>query len=142
MPAGRPTKYKPDYAGQAAKLCRLGATDADLADFFCVAISSIALWKTRHRDFSDALNLGKDEADKRVEQSLYHRAVGYTHDSVKIFNVNGVPLEVPFKEHIPPDTTACIFWLKNRKPAEWRDRVHQEVSGAVELVQLWGCDGK
>lgn len=128
MPAGRPTSYDSDYGRQAAKLCELGATDAELADFFEVALSTLALWKVTHAEFSDALKQGKASADARVERSLYQRAVGYTFDSVKVFSYEGQSFEHPIREHCPPDTTAQIFWLKNRRPDEWRDR--REVTGA------------
>lgn len=128
MPAGRPTSYDSDYCRQAAKLCELGATDAELADFFDVAISTVALWKVTHAEFSDALKQAKATADARVERSLFQRAVGYTFDSVKVFSYEGASFEHPVREHCPPDTAAMIFWLKNRKPDEWRDR--REVTGA------------
>jgi len=65
---------------------------------------------------------GKAEADVRVERSLYRRAVGYSYDAVKIFcDKNGKVTPVPYREHVPPDFTAHIFWLKNRDPAHWRD---------------------
>jgi hypothetical protein len=65
----------------------------------------------------------KAEADSRVERSLYERANGYTYDAVKIFMPAGAkkPVYAPYREHVPPDTTAAIFWLKNRDPARWRD---------------------
>jgi hypothetical protein len=57
-----------------------------------------------------------------VERSLYECANGYSDDAVKIFcDKNGNVTKVPYQEHVPPDVTACIFWLKNRKPADWRD---------------------
>jgi hypothetical protein len=66
---------------------------------------------------------GKVEADKCVERSLYERANGYSYDAVKIFMPAGAkkPVYAPYREHVPPDTTAAIFWLKNRDPARWRD---------------------
>jgi hypothetical protein len=127
---GRPTAYKPEYAEQAQKLCQLGATDVELADFFEVAVRTIANWQTRHPEFLQALKAGKDVADERVERSLYHKAIGYTFDAVKIFNHQGAALEVPYREHVPPDTTAAIFWLKNRRPKDWRERVVNELVGA------------
>jgi hypothetical protein len=61
-------------------------------------------------------------ADARVERSLYSRAVGYSFNSEKVFcNKEGEVTRVPIVEHVPPDVTACIFWLKNRDPAHWRD---------------------
>jgi hypothetical protein len=129
MAGGRPTKYKAEYVAQAKKLVQLGATDAELADFFEVTISTISLWKVKHEEFSEALKLGKEVADKRVEEALYHRAMGYSHEDTDIRVVDGCVVETPMIKHYPPDTTAAIFWLKNRKPAEWRDKVHQEHTG-------------
>jgi hypothetical protein len=57
-----------------------------------------------------------------VEQSLYRRAVGYSYDAVRIMGYAGEYTHVPYVEHLPPDTTACIFWLKNRRRDLWRDR--------------------
>lgn len=128
--AGRPSSFKPEYVEQARKLAELGATDREAADFFEVAESTLYLWKHTHPEFSEALKVGKDAADARVEQSLYRRALGYTHDAEKIaVNAQGEITKVPFTEHYPPDTTAAIFWLKNRKRDEWRDIKASEVSG-------------
>ncbi len=133
---GRPTKYKAEYVKQAQKACEAGFTDDEVADLFGVSRSTLALWKLNHQEFSDALKTGKDVADERVERSLYHRATGYTFDAVKIFNHQGAVIEAPYKEHVPPDTTAMIFWLKNRRPAEWRDKRDIEHSGEIGITKL------
>jgi hypothetical protein len=122
MPRGRPSKYKPEFCEQAAKLCKLGATDRELADFFGVKEWTINRWKAEYPEFSHSLKLAKDEADNRVEQSLYRRALGYSHDAVHVSNFKGDVTLTPIVEHYPPDTTACIFWLKNRRPDMWRDK--------------------
>lgn len=121
-PGGRPTDYKPEYAKQAEKLTKLGATDAELADFFQVAVSTISRWKVMQPEFSDALKVGKDAADERVVQSLLHRALGYSHPDVDIRVVDGQIVKTELIKHYPPDTTAAIFWLKNRRRDEWRDK--------------------
>ena len=79
--------------------------------------------KMRHVEFARALKVGKEVSDDRVEKSLYHRANGYSYDAVKIFLDPDTkkPIYVPYTEHVPPDVTACIFWLKNRRPGQWRD---------------------
>jgi len=134
MTTGRPSKYKPEFAGQAAKLCALGATDPQLADFFEVALSTISLWKVQHQEFSDALKLAKEEADAKVEQSLYRRALGYEHDETDIRVVDHAIVQTPMRKIYPPDTTAAIFWLKNRKPAQWRDKGETVLSGDVTVT--------
>ena len=130
---GRPSKYKPEFAAQAAKLCKLGATDAQLADFFEVAVSTINLWKVQHSEFSESIKVPKAEADERVEQSLYRRALGYEHDETDIRVVDHAIIQTPTRKHYPPDTTAAIFWLKNRKPDAWRDKQEMEHSGSVTV---------
>lgn len=129
MAKGRPSKYRSEFCEQAAKLCKLGATDREVADFFKVTERTLNTWKAEYPDFFQSLKQGKEEADKRVEQSLYRRALGYSHDSVHVSNYQGDVTLTPIVEHYPPDTTACIFWLKNRKPEEWRDVKAVEHSG-------------
>jgi len=144
-PRGRPSKYRPEFVEQAAKLCKLGATDKELADFFEVSESTLNLWKAEHPEFSESLKRGKQHSDDRVEQSLYRRAIGYTHDAVKIISAGNQVQEVPYVEHYAPDTTACIFWLKNRRPELWRDKTEADVKHGVDdsLAELLkAIDGK
>lgn len=122
---GRPSSYRDEYADQAMKLCTLGATDLEVADFFGVTRDTIWRWSQTFPAFSDALKAGKDAADERVQRSLFAKAIGYTHDAVKILQHEGTPVIVPYREHVPPDTTAAIFWLKNRRPKEWRENAGQ-----------------
>jgi hypothetical protein len=134
MAGGRPSKYKPEHAKAAAKLCALGATDAQLADFFEVSVSTIALWKVQHTEFSDAIKVPKAQADERVEQSLFRRAMGYEHDEVDIRVIDKDVVITPIRKYYPPDSTAMIFWLKNRKPTEWREKQEIEHSGGVTIL--------
>ena len=128
MPAGRPTKYCIEYNEQVEKLCKLGATDKQLADFFNVSEATINTWKLKEPDFLESIKKGKLIADAEVANSLYQRALGYEHKEDKIFNDSGSPLVVPTTKHYPPDSTACLFWLKNR--AGWRDKSERELTGA------------
>lgn len=135
MAIGRPSKYRKEYAEQARKLCaQLGATEADIAQFLGVATRTVERWKIEHKDFCRALKLGKKVADERVEQSLYRRATGYMHESEKIFQYEGKVVRAKTVEQYPPDTTACIFWLKNRDKANWRDKQELEHSGAISVT--------
>lgn len=134
MAGGRPSSYKDEFAKQAEKLCALGATDEDLADFFDVSIRTINNWKGSYGEFLHALKGGKDKADDRVERSLYQRAIGYSHDAVHMSSYQGVVTQTPYREHFPPDTTAAIFWLKNRRSEEWRDKQDIAHSGNVSVA--------
>jgi hypothetical protein len=119
---GRPSAYNSTYAEQAKKLCELGATDMELADFFNVDVRTIYNWKHQHEDFFQALVVGKDALDNRVERSLYQRAVGYSFNSEKIFSYQGEIVRTETVEHVPPETGAAMSWLKNRRGDVWRDK--------------------
>lgn len=121
---GRPSSYEPVFAKQVTKLAELGATDQEIADFFEVDVRTVYRWKHDHTDFCQALKSGKEIADERVERSLYQRAIGYEQEEVKIFMPANAaaPVYAPFRAKVAPDVTAAIFWLKNRRGAEWRDK--------------------
>lgn len=119
---GRPSKFKPEFIEQARKLCMLGMTDKELADFFEVAESTLNLWKKDFPGFSESLKGGKTLADAEVAAKLHHRALGYSHPEDDIRVVNGQIVITPTIKHYPPDTTAGIFWLKNRQRDKWRDK--------------------
>lgn len=122
-PVGRPSKYKPEHAEQARKLCLLGATDADMADFFDVDEATINRWKLEFPEFCESIKKGKMLADANVADRLYQRAMGYEAPDVDIRVVDGEIVETPMTKYYPPDTPAAIFWLKNRQKGKWRDKV-------------------
>lgn len=128
MPGGRPTKYRVEMIEQAKALAKEGATDFEVAKAFKVNVESIYEWKNRYPEFSKALKVGKRQADKRVERSLYERATGYSFEAVKIFLHEGKEVIVKYIEHVPPDATSMIFWLKNRRKDKWRDFRATEIS--------------
>lgn len=138
MPSGRPTDYRPEYDEQVRKLCLLGHTDKELADYFEISEATLNTWKIKHPSFLESLRDGKDRADFNVSEKLYNRAMGYSHEAVKIVAdaKTGAQHIVPYIEHYPPDTTACIFWLKNRQSAKWRDRQEVEHSASEDLVNI------
>ena len=122
---GRPSSYRPEFVKIAFHLCSLGATDADLAKAFGVSVVTIDSWKIKYPEFLGSLKVSKEEADNGVERSLYARATGYTYDAVKIFHTkDGKVIKVPYTEHVPPDVTACIFWLKKsaQRPLAGREK--------------------
>jgi hypothetical protein len=143
---GRPSAFKPEYCDQARKLCLLGSTDAELADFFEVCEDTINEWKKTHSEFSVSIKKGKAQADANVADRLYQRAMGFEHPEVDIRVVDHAIVQTPITKIYAPDPTAAIFWLKNRQRSKWRDKIDTELTGPnggpietitrVELVPL------
>ena len=129
--AGRPTAFKKEFVSIAEKACLAGATDEELADILDISTRTLYRWKIEHTEFCQAINIGKEAADARVERSLYKRAVGFESDAVKIFMPSGAeePVYAPYKEFHAPDVGAATFWLKNRQPEKYREKSIQEVTG-------------
>lgn len=129
------------------KLCKLGATDDQIAQFFEVEESTINNWKTAHPEFMESVRAGKIIADAEVANSFHKRAVGYKYDEVTYEKIDvkkdGMEVDpdgdiedtkaevykrkVVTKE-IPPDAGAALNWLKNRQKEIWRDKVETEIS--------------
>lgn len=129
---GRPTMYIADYERQAFILCKLGATDMELADFFGVSVTTLNNWKKIYPEFLVSIKRGKKFADANVVQALYKRALGYIIEEKTLLYKNGELMhERRSEKHFPPDTTACIFWLKNRLPEQWNEKYRVEHKGEV-----------
>lgn len=131
---GRPSDFKPEFAEQAYSLALLGATDLELAAHFDKSEQTVNNWKANHPEFLEALKAGKTAADARMAESLYKRGLGFEFiekHPIKLKEVlydNGKRVKeterieiVDVQRVVPPDTTAAIFWLKNRRRTEWRD---------------------
>jgi len=122
MATGRPTLYRDTYPEQARRLCLLGLTDEELAEFFEVDVRTIYRWDGDHPEFCQARARGKLHADAKVAEKMYHRALGYRHSAVKIFMPAGAkePVYADYTEHYPPDTAAGTLWLSNRQGGKWK----------------------
>jgi hypothetical protein len=125
-------------------MCELGAIDKDIAQALGVTEQTINNWKVANPEFFESLKIGKSQVDERVKQSLVHRAMGYTHTEDDIRIINGEIVITQTVKHYPPDTTACIFWLKNRMPDEFRtnpDVGNDEIlSKSIEIVRATKSD--
>ncbi|GAG86465.1 unnamed protein product [marine sediment metagenome] len=106
---GQPTKYKPEYENQALILAEKGFTDKDIAKLFKVTEQTINNWKKQFPQFFESLKAGKAIADQRVVQSLYQRALGYSHPDIHISNHQGVVTKINIIKHYAPDPTSMIF---------------------------------
>jgi hypothetical protein len=134
---GRPSKYKAEFDEQARKLCLLGATDDELADFFNVDVRTINRWKHEHEGFCHALAIGKEVADDRVERSLYQVAVGYEQPDVKIFMPAGSdkPVYAEYVKKNGPDAKACQYWLNNRRSSKWSNKQEIDHTSSDESMK-------
>ena len=127
--AGRPSKFKAEYIEQARKLCAKGFTDFELSQFFGIHRSTLYVWQSESDEFANAMQAGKEIADNRVERSLFEKAVGYSFPAERIFSDKGTIVRAEYIEHVPPSDVAGMFWLKNRKKDQWRDKQEFEHTG-------------
>lgn len=132
---GRPKEKVSDKVDfdQLLMLCEKGMTDVEIGKFYKVTEQTINRWK-KDEGFLLALKKGKELYDSRVERALYERAVGYNHKDVDIKMYEGQIIKTELTKYYPPDPTSMIFWLKNRKPGEWRDKQEFEHSGAIKTI--------
>ena len=142
---GRPSSYKEEYNELAYKFCLLGATDAQLAEFFEVTEQTINNWKQRDPEFFESLKEEKRKADIIVADMLYKKALGgvkTTETTDGICPKTGdIIRTTKVKEHLP-DTTSMIFWLKNRDPENWKEKVTNEIVNGEITVNIDKDDEK
>ncbi|WGL98663.1 terminase [Arsenophonus sp. aPb] len=120
---GAPTLYKEEYAEQSRKICLLGATDKQIADFFEVSERTLNYWKKVHPEFLQSLKKGKILADAEVAESLYKKAIGFQYTEKKIrIDSEGKKIVAIYERQSLPDTIAMFFWLKNRHSKYWREK--------------------
>lgn len=133
--------YQSRYARIAYKFFLLGATVEQLADALSVCKATIYNWAQRHPEFDMALRGGRELADANVASRLYARAMGYSHDEEVIkVTAKGEVIRVPTVKHYPPDPGAAIFWLKNRQPELWKERVELKEQPTIALVDKQAMD--
>lgn len=128
---------------QLESWARDGLTDEQIASNMGITRKTLAEWKTKYSDICDTLKRGKAVVDIQVENALLKRALGYSYDEVtreRVLNydpstgqVVGSHMEITktVKKEVQGDTTAQIFWLKNRRPEQWRDKRDVSVEGEI-----------
>lgn len=131
---GRKTKFSNEKLEEAKKLAKEGYTDEDIALKLNIGIRTLYDWKKKYPQFMQALKENKDYFDDKVEQALLKRALGYEYEETEmIASKDGKTSRVKkTKKVIPPDTTAIIFWLKNRQPSKWRNRIELQHEGQIK----------
>lgn len=121
---------------------RDGLTDEQLAEKMGCGVRTLYDWKERFPQISQALKKGKEVVDLQVENALLKRALGYEYieERIEVSDKDGRKV-IQTTKTVPPDTTAQIFWLKNRRPGRWRDKPEivgekKPENGAVESMTL------
>lgn len=130
---GRKSLKTPSRIAKILELAKQGKTEQDIADIIGVHIDTLALWKRNDLSLLMALKEGKLEADQLVEASLFKRALGmqYYEESS---SQNG---PISLQKYALPDVRAAQYWLNNRQPKKWRDRVEMvHEAGASLLLNL------
>lgn len=111
---------------------RDGLTDEQIADNMGISTSTLYYWKNKYSEISEALKKGKEIVDIQVENALLKRALGYSYSEVTTEKDGNKIKQKITKKQVIPDTTAQIFWLKNRRPDKWRDKPPIDDSNATE----------
>ena len=123
---------------------RDGLSNEQIAHNIGINKDTLYEWQKRFSDFSDALKKGKEVVDREVENAMLKRALGYEYEEVvqrpvvvdKETGETEMRVVQRVNKHVAPDVTAQIFWLKNRKPEEFRDKRDVELSGSVDLGSI------
>ena len=116
------TKYSDDMPGLARQFAKEGLIDTDIALRLGISHETFRQYKKTRPVFLAALKAGKDVADSEVEKGLYATALGYPYEEKKVVTgADGVLRTEKTTREAHPNVTACIFWLKNRRPDRWRD---------------------
>lgn len=151
---GRKGKWKPEYEKMGFRLALLGATNDEMAEIFDINPSTLDYWLQHRKRFAEQVRKGKTEADSKVAQSLYKRAIGCSHpdtqvlsnriveydDNGKMTNSHVEPLIVPLIKHYPPDSYACLKWLAMRQKEKWTETQNLNVnySGSIDITMFQG----
>lgn len=138
---GRPTHFQEEMLREVFIMAKMGAIDTEIAEHIGISISAYYQWRNKNPRFLEALNQGKALWDARVEATLARKAVGYRYTEQQVVKLRDTVGDavyerieiVDVEREMPPDTTASIFWLKNRDPNRWRDRHQIDVDQTVTV---------
>jgi len=115
-----------------------GLNDEQIAGKMGISKSTFYEWQKKFPEFAEAICEGKEIPDRNVENALYKRACGFEYEEVtkEVDEINGKMITKRVKKYYPPDATSMIFYLKNRKPEEWRDKQQVELSGSLDIADI------
>lgn len=142
--AGRKTKYNPEETPKfAEQYARDGLSDEQIAHNLGINLQTYYNWQKKYPQFLEAIKKGKAPVDFEVENSLLKKVHGYTYNEEHIEYVSDesgnpqIKYKKVIKKHVPPSDTALTFWLKNRKPEQWRDKQEHDITSKGEKVVFY-----
>lgn len=140
------SRYRPEFHDDwAFSLALRGATNEEIAEAFHISTRTFIRWKKDNPSLNDAVTEGKEIADTKVEKALYTRAIGYESvESERIVSVDkdGNPTPARVKtvtKRVPPDTMAIMYWLNNRRRANWSQRQELAISADEDAPNVVIC---
>lgn len=152
---GAKTKYSADMVAEAKAMAEAGFTDLQMFEHLGIGRTTFYNWKKLHPEFRDAIKVAKEEPDNQMERSLYHSGHGFEYFEEVPIKVKEIEYDagrkvketerveiVNVKRTVPPNSTAQIFWLKNRRPDIWRDKKEVEINPHEDwLARLAAMEG-
>lgn len=134
---GRPSMYDSIDLAQVQKLAAYGLIEKEIADIIGISLTTLKTYKNKHEQFLSAIKAGKEVSDSKVVKSLFKRACGYEYIETHVEKKGELTkLIKTITKQVNPDTLACIFWLKNRLPEDWRDRIEHTGKDGESLGML------
>jgi hypothetical protein len=130
---GQPTKFNESILKEIVYLAAQGKTIEEIATTLKVSSRVIYFWQKQHEEYFQTLKIARELPDNMVEASLFQRAIGFTQETPMERIVFGEKIKWTQRQYFPPDPVACFFWLKNRRPANWKDKLEVGPATDVEL---------
>lgn len=124
------TDFHASYIARVRDLCYLGASDAEIAKLLNISVSTLKAWRERYPEFNLAWEDGTYHASVKVVAALHKKACGYDKIIWKE-TPNGLMQEL---KHIEPSVPACVFWLTNKHPEQWKSKVEHELPNGGNIV--------
>lgn len=153
MKRGRKSAYETKIKPRLEEIkawCRDGYIEKQICEYLGISETTFNKYKKEYPKLLESLKINKEVADLTVENSLMKRANGYEYEEKRITETNGIRTMSVIKKTVLPDVTAQIFWLKNRKPEQWRDKQEidhtskgKEITGLkIEIIKPEGSEKK
>ena len=130
------SKYKVEYNQRTYDLALIGYTNKEIAKAFEVSEPAFYGWLHKYPELKKALDKARESADAKVANALFRRAIGFTHKDTHFASYQGEIYSQEYDKYLPPDVTAGMWWLKNRRPQNWSDKKVIEHEGLLHVREV------